>query len=211
MFADRKPTAQSSTRDGKASSLAVDGNLNPNYASCSHTYGQTDPWWRVDLLDPVQVVYLFIVNRWDCCTDRLHNFEIRIGNSLGNNGNSNPQCGGLHSLKNIESKVIPCTSPLIGRYVNIIIPGPNKTLTLCEVQVHGVAGKVTLWETNIFLVEDLIYCLVICMSCKNCLLCSFTAKSMDFLYFRAASKNRIIIFWYLKKTFHQQLLLGSIY
>ena len=142
MLAYRKPTVQSSTFDGRASSLAVDGNINAVNASCTHTNWQADPWWRVDLLDPVQVVYLFIVNRWDCCSDRLHNFEIRIGNSLGNNGNSNPQCGGLHSLNNVQSKVIPCASPLIGRYINIIIPGPRKLLTLCEVQVHGFAGGI---------------------------------------------------------------------
>ena len=37
------------------------------------------PWWRVDLeqVEPVNEVY--IVNRGDCCGDRLNPFEIRVG------------------------------------------------------------------------------------------------------------------------------------
>ena len=38
-----------------------------------------NPWWRVDLrqVEPVNEVY--IVNRGDCCGDRLNPFEIRVG------------------------------------------------------------------------------------------------------------------------------------
>ena len=54
---------------------------------------------------------------------------------MKNNGNSNPLCGGYHSLK-AETKSIVCPNPMIGRYVNIIIPGPGKVLTLCEVEVY---------------------------------------------------------------------------
>ena len=38
-----------------------------------------NPWWRVDLeqVEPVNEVY--IVNRVDCCGDRLNPFEIRVG------------------------------------------------------------------------------------------------------------------------------------
>ena len=78
---------------------------------------------------------LIITNRSDCCWEELSDFQIRIGLSLDNNGNSNPLCGGFYSL-NAETKSIVCPNPMLGRYVNIIIPGPNQTLTLCEVEVY---------------------------------------------------------------------------
>ena len=78
---------------------------------------------------------LIITNRSNCCWERLSNFEIRIGLSLDNNGNSNPLCGELHSLRD-ETKSIMCLNPMLGRYVNIIIPAVDKYLTLCEVEVY---------------------------------------------------------------------------
>ena len=45
------------------------------------------------------------------------------GSSLTNNGNINPNCVGLHSLTEGEVKHISCSPPLLGRYVNIRIPG----------------------------------------------------------------------------------------
>ena len=78
-----------------------------------------------------------ITNRGDCCYQRLSNFEIRIGNSLADNGNHNPKCGGFYSLGSAETKKIYCPAPMKGRYVNIRIPGSNNILTLCEVEVHA--------------------------------------------------------------------------
>ena len=62
---------------------AVDGNSDTFFwASCTETMGDDfrNPWWRVDLeqVEPVNEVY--IVNRGDCCGDRLNPFEIRVGN-----------------------------------------------------------------------------------------------------------------------------------
>ena len=50
--------------------------------TCTHSNGNVffqNPWWRVDLeqVEPVNEVY--IVNRVDCCGDRLNPFEIRVG------------------------------------------------------------------------------------------------------------------------------------
>ena len=64
------------------SSKAVDGNSQTTFASCTHTQQGVDfqnPWWRVDLgqVEPVNEVY--IVNRGDCCGERLNPFEIRVG------------------------------------------------------------------------------------------------------------------------------------
>ena len=67
----------------KPSSRAVDGDSQTSYRlSCIHTEESIsfqNPWWRVDLeqVEPVNEVY--IVNRGDCCGERLNPFEIRVG------------------------------------------------------------------------------------------------------------------------------------
>jgi len=73
-------------------SNAIDGNRDSIYehGSCSHTHTQDDPWWRLDLLDKYVVTSITITNRKDYLPERLDGAEIRIGNSLLNNGNSNP-------------------------------------------------------------------------------------------------------------------------
>lgn len=64
------------------SSRAVDGNSNNVFSdgnSCAHTLKEYKPWWRVDLEQAEPVAEVYIVNREDCCADRLNQFEIRVG------------------------------------------------------------------------------------------------------------------------------------
>ena len=64
------------------SSNAVDGNSQTTFASCTHTQKDVDfqnPWWRVDLGQVERVNEVYIVNRGDCCGDRLNPFENRVG------------------------------------------------------------------------------------------------------------------------------------
>ena len=37
-------------------------------------------WWRVDLGHEKNVGKIIVVNRADCCAERLQNFEVRVGN-----------------------------------------------------------------------------------------------------------------------------------
>ena len=61
---------------------AVDGNKANNYFehSCTHTPPMRNPWWVVQLDEPLNVVRVDIVNRGDCCReykrfrDLLYNF-----------------------------------------------------------------------------------------------------------------------------------------
>ena len=82
---------QSSTFEGARAHRAVDGNRDSNYfrGSCSHTDADRNPWWRVDLGEAYKVTRVSITNRGDCCGERINGVQIRIGNSLGNNGNNN--------------------------------------------------------------------------------------------------------------------------
>lgn len=73
---------------------AIDGNRNSEFSvgSCTHTNEQTNPWWRVDLLQSYIITSVTIFNRGDCCQHRLSGLEIHIGNSLNNEGLENPKC-----------------------------------------------------------------------------------------------------------------------
>ncbi|XP_064410082.1 fucolectin-like [Latimeria chalumnae] len=114
----------------------IDGNHNSNYflGSCTHTAIENNPWWRVDLLDVYRISRIVITNRGDGGSERLNGAEIRIGNFLTNNGNQNPKCGTVTPAK--QTMEFQCNS-MIGRYVNVYLPGNQKYLHLCEVEVYG--------------------------------------------------------------------------
>ncbi|KAL7393675.1 hypothetical protein ABVT39_014281 [Epinephelus coioides] len=142
------PTGANIARHGKATQSsvgwdgppekAIDGNQASIYGqgSCTHTQGQRKPWWRLDLLRTYKINTVTITNRGDCCHDRLNGAEIRIGNSLNDNGNANPRCAVIHSILAGTSKTFVCNE-MEGQYVNIVIPGRIEYLTLCEVEVTG--------------------------------------------------------------------------
>lgn len=73
-------------------SNAIDGNRDSHFhhGSCTATDESTSPWWRVDLLDTYIVTSITVTNRGDAVPERLNGAEIRIGNSLVDNGIHNP-------------------------------------------------------------------------------------------------------------------------
>ncbi|XP_070691006.1 uncharacterized protein [Pempheris klunzingeri] len=122
-----------------AASNAIDGNRESNYAagSCTHTDVQTNPWWRVDLLESYIVTSVVVTNRGDCCADELNGAEIHIGNSLQDNGAANPVVAVISHIPAGRSLTITLTSRVEGRYVTVVLPGSGRVLTLCEVEVYG--------------------------------------------------------------------------
>ncbi|XP_059356975.1 uncharacterized protein LOC132095895 [Carassius carassius] len=137
-LATGRNVTQSSTFDSWISEQAIDFNpgiIQPSSA-CSSTNAQTNPWWRVDLRYIYRVSSVVITNRLDCCPERMNGAEIRIGNSLENNGNNNPICAVISSIPAGVSSTYICNN-MEGRYVNLIIPGDSRVLTLCEVEVYG--------------------------------------------------------------------------
>ncbi|XP_016117190.1 uncharacterized protein [Sinocyclocheilus grahami] len=137
-WASRGAVIQSSTSGNWFAEKAIDGNrgLQQLYMGCSSTLNQTNPWWRVALPHIYRVSRVVVTNRNDCCTEQINGAEIRIGNSLENNGNNNPICAVIPAIPAGESYSYSCGG-MEGRYVNLIIPGNMKILTLCEVEVFG--------------------------------------------------------------------------
>ncbi|XP_067249145.1 fucolectin-1-like [Chanodichthys erythropterus] len=132
-------TVQSSTDSFLGSAKhAVDGNSNSNYAhgSCTHTNSEHNPWWRVDLMGVYSINKVTIANRGDCCGERISGAQIRIGNSLHSNGNNNHLAAVVWSIPSGGTETYKF-KPIEGRYVNIVLPGMYKILTLCEVEVFA--------------------------------------------------------------------------
>ncbi|RXN32764.1 hypothetical protein ROHU_004487 [Labeo rohita] len=123
--------------EGHASN-AIDGNHDPDFhhGSCTATDLQNDPWWKLDLLDEYVVTSITITNRNEV-PERLDGAEIHIGNSLLSNGNSNPLAGKISSIPGGRSLTFEWKKGISGRYINVVIPGSNRLLTLCEVEVYG--------------------------------------------------------------------------
>ncbi|XP_032893886.1 uncharacterized protein LOC116983989 [Amblyraja radiata] len=133
----RMRATQSSIYEGAVAERANDGNIGTDltHGSCARTRKSKNPWWRVDLKESYNVSDVRITNRADCCSDELLGAEIRIGDSLENDGNSNTRCGIVYSVAG-TTLTFNCGG-IVGQYVNIVIPGPDKTLTLCQVEIFG--------------------------------------------------------------------------
>nr|AJW65883.1 F-lectin [Sparus aurata] len=118
---------------------AIDGNRETDFkaGSCTHTAEQTNPWWRVDLLESYIVTSVTITNRGDCCPERINGAEIRIGNSLQDHGVTNPLAAVIFENPAVNSFTFTLQNRFEGRYVTVVLPGPNKILSLCEVEVYG--------------------------------------------------------------------------
>uniref|UniRef100_A0A8C7FWB4 F5/8 type C domain-containing protein n=2 Tax=Oncorhynchus kisutch TaxID=8019 RepID=A0A8C7FWB4_ONCKI len=120
-------------------SNAIDGNRDSHFhhGSCTATDETTNPWWRVDLLDTYIVTSITVTNRGDAVPERLNGAEIRIGNSLVDNGIHNPLVKTIPSVPAGSSLTLAFDPSFEGRYVIVVLPGQNRLLTLCEVEVYG--------------------------------------------------------------------------
>ncbi|XP_064636800.1 A disintegrin and metalloproteinase with thrombospondin motifs 19-like [Lineus longissimus] len=128
---------------------AVDGSItgvphldpNPVFGSCTRTQPEKDPWLMITLPKEhrgTTITTIHVYNREDCCADRLHDFEIRVGDN--EKFQKNPLChfhkggvpGGRYGMV-----IIRCDNPLSGKYVSIQIKGGDREiLTVCELMVY---------------------------------------------------------------------------
>ncbi|KAM8966348.1 fucolectin-like [Pelodytes ibericus] len=112
--------------------LAIDGNDDNNFhkASCTHTQREKNPWWMLDIGESQSIGEITLVNRRDCCSQRLEGAEIRVGDSPNHD---NPICGIVSDVS--KDKNVFCCHGMSGRYVSVTIPR-TEYLSLCEVEVY---------------------------------------------------------------------------
>ncbi|CAH1264690.1 TMEM2 [Branchiostoma lanceolatum] len=134
----RQPAYQSSVSWNGPPGLAVDGGRGGAYhdGSCTHTDTEDSPWWYVDLGGTQEVDYITIFNRLDCCSDRINYFNVHIGDNR--DVAANPKVGGDWTFAQGEAEKTIQVNGAKGRYVGIILPGSNRVLALCEVEVYGM-------------------------------------------------------------------------
>ncbi|XP_078390426.1 fucolectin-5-like [Cetorhinus maximus] len=123
---------QSSNR--QKAGKAIDGKTRDD--SCSSTKVEGDPWWRLDLLQKYQIQLINITNTNRNDKEGINGAEIRIGDLDQNHGNDNPKCATVQTIDFGATETFSCRG-MQGRYVNIVQPGNQKRLTLCEVGVFG--------------------------------------------------------------------------
>ncbi|XP_057211916.1 pentraxin fusion protein-like [Triplophysa rosa] len=152
-LASKGTVARSSTYSTWAAPHAIDGVRygTDNGAFCSATTSESDPWWRLDLLDIYKISTVIITAKSDGSPDFTSGAWIRIGNSLENNGNNNPICAVTPDPLPGHTVSYSCHG-MEGRYVNVVMTGRTSTLTLCEVEVYGtenLAVKGTVTQSSI--------------------------------------------------------------
>jgi len=134
-------TGQSSTASDGVAKRAVDNGNQTSYegASCTHTAIQNNPWWKVNFGRQIKVTGVRIYGRSDQGTvDRLQGFEVWVGNH-----NYEPEANAACALDQAAPQGpdfyvdVQCGSALKGTYLFVRLPGSDKMLTLCEVQVRG--------------------------------------------------------------------------
>src|SRR6202035_1629549 len=64
-------------------SSAVDGNTDGSFfnGSVSHTNADSNAWWQGDLGSSASVTSIVILNRTDCCGDRLSDYWVFVSNT----------------------------------------------------------------------------------------------------------------------------------
>ena len=148
-----KPTKQISTFSNDQSlfgaSNAVDGNIN----TISHTSdpvpdtvaGGFEPaWWQVDLEYPFEITSIVIVNRQDCCQDRLNDFWIMLIDADGSTVVDEKYITTAVASDNIGTTYTDWALNNQARYVRIYKPYKDDAsseefnfLHLAEVRVYG--------------------------------------------------------------------------
>eukprot|EP00300_Choanocystis_sp_HF-7_P006830 c14932_g1_i1.p1 GENE.c14932_g1_i1~~c14932_g1_i1.p1 ORF type:complete len:964 (+),score=88.19 c14932_g1_i1:107-2893(+) len=146
-------TTQTSTGWGGLSDRAIDGVKDGNYGAqhCTHTEHDYEPWWRLDFGTTRPVGKVKVLNRADCCWDRLRGFEVYVGDEK-NDWRSNKLCGTRnHNVGSGSETSVTCNPPITGRFVFIVIRERNEYLTLCSVEIFAPedeGGYITFQEAK---------------------------------------------------------------
>lgn len=97
----------------------------------------TGHWLRVDLRITLPVSKIVIISHLHR-NNEMGDFELRVGDSLIDNGNTNPFClSGLHSLLGKDTASFYCEPRVTGRYVNVHTETVGKSITLAQIGVYS--------------------------------------------------------------------------
>ena len=117
--------SQSSTLWGADARRAIDGNSNSNYHqnSCTHTNADNGPWWQVAFSQEQSIGAIQIMNRGDCCGQRLSGFDVLV---------DGVKCASNVPIAQGQMKTVPCLAR--GKAVKVRVPRKGH-LTICEIRI----------------------------------------------------------------------------
>ena len=139
-----KAAAQSSTLAAAVASNAVDGNTDGNYydGSVTHTNGDANGWWQVDLGASDTIASITIWNRMDGgVAARLSDYWVFVSDTAFQSSDTPSTLQGRAGTWSSHQTTFPNPSTNLtvnthGRYVRVQLSGTNY-LSLAEVQVFG--------------------------------------------------------------------------
>ncbi|XP_063797024.1 uncharacterized protein LOC134958390 isoform X2 [Pseudophryne corroboree] len=129
--------SQSSTYGQGFARNAIDGSLahQDPPSPCAVTDEQYQPWWTAELKSTYKIHSVALTNRGDCCPSDLDGAEIRVGHNASD-WEHYAICGTVSSIGLGETFSFKCNW-MEGKFITIVIPDRNVSLTVCEVQVFG--------------------------------------------------------------------------
>ncbi|XP_048242988.1 fucolectin-like [Haliotis rufescens] len=146
-------------------------------------YGDTNPWWQVDLQDVYRISRVEIVGRSDCCADRLHDFtiDVYVDDPAVTVSAQPTLCHYYHGVFRPTTQDIMCDSVVAGRFVRLSgkkTPPAGDLFTLCEVSIYEPEKYAAHFRnTNVSLTGltvaalplDLLSCVVNCVTDPLCI------------------------------------------
>ena len=134
-------TSQSSTDGEAVSGKAVDGFTGGDFSDgkCAKTAKEENPYWLEDFGRAVRITSLKVYGRSDADTDALEGFRVRVSDKPDVHAPSR-MCAKSQPAPTEDTgwiTEVTCNPPAEGQYLWVDIPGKDKELALCGVEVTG--------------------------------------------------------------------------
>ncbi|XP_017461448.1 PREDICTED: P-selectin-like, partial [Rhagoletis zephyria] len=107
-----------------------------NPSTCSMTEAEAQPWFYVNLLEPVLVQLVRIDFGASCCGRSPATITVRVGNYRPDMG-QNPVCNKFTGyIEEGRPLFLPCARPMPGAFVSITLESNGSPLSICEMFVY---------------------------------------------------------------------------
>ncbi|MBC7774037.1 MAG: discoidin domain-containing protein [Phycisphaerae bacterium] len=144
-----KPARQSSSWDFSSANRANDGDINGRQegGSISHTNGDNQPYWEVDLGKKYLIEKVKVYNRTDGYQERLNNFNILVTDKVKEDMTTNYEPF-AENEKKFDGPSKTFNNKKIGRFVRVELNDQN-FLHMGELQVFGSeAGDINIGASS---------------------------------------------------------------
>lgn len=108
--------------------------MDGNNSTFSHTKFEQNPWWRINFKKVIEIHYIVIRNRRDCCWDRLNDFSIFYGDTA----DSLKTCVTHQNMSVIFDQTFTCGNCVVlASYFQVLLFGQGVSLNIVEFEIYG--------------------------------------------------------------------------